>query len=61
MHGKLKRWRDVRRLLSLKSFPLTIEIVDMLYMFCINNLHNTIYDSHIKQSENRDTYVMINI
>jgi hypothetical protein len=60
MRGKLKRGRDVLRLLSLKFFPLNIEIVDMLYMFCFNNLYNTIYDSHIKKSGNRDTYVMIN-
>jgi len=60
MHGKLKHGREVRRLLSLKFFPLTREIVDMLYMFCFNNLHNTFYDPDIKKSENRDAYVMIN-
>ena len=54
MREKLKRGMYFRRLLSLKVFPLTREIVDILYMFCFNNLHNTIYDSHIKKSGNRD-------
>jgi hypothetical protein len=32
----------------------------VVYVPFFNNLHNTIYESHIKKSENRDTYVMIN-